>query len=64
LIVEGWTQEERRTCLDRFYEWRRSFLAGDEDFKDEEKGLMKLDARDQPRAEDDINDNDDDDDEL
>jgi DNA excision repair protein ERCC-6-like 2 len=60
LVVEGWTQEERRTCLDRFYEWRRGFLAGDEDFKDEQKGLMKPDAHDQLKAEDDINDDGDD----
>ncbi len=59
LVVEGWTQEERRTCLDRFYEWRRSVLAGYEDSKAEEKSLARLEADDQPRQE-----SDDDDDEL
>ena len=38
LIVEAWTQEERRTCLDCFYEWRRKLLAGDEDAE-----LVRLD---------------------
>ena len=46
LVVEGWTQEERRTCLDRFYEWRREVLAGEEDFEEEEKGLVELVALD------------------
>ena len=27
LVVEGWTQEERRNCLDRFYALRRRELA-------------------------------------
>lgn len=27
LVVEGWTQEERRRCLERFYEGRRKALA-------------------------------------
>ena len=50
LFVEGWTQEERRNCLHRFYEWRRKVLAGDEDLKDEENGLAKLeDDDDQPK---------------
>lgn len=42
LVVEAWTQEERRTCLDRFYEWRRKLLAGDEGVKDEDAELTKL----------------------
>jgi hypothetical protein len=27
LVVEGWTQEQRRTALDRFYASRRAALA-------------------------------------
>jgi hypothetical protein len=27
LVVEGWTQEQRRTALDRFYSSRRRSLA-------------------------------------
>lgn len=46
LVVEGWTQEERRTYLDHFYEWRRKVLAREEDLDKEEKGLMELDALD------------------
>lgn len=33
LVVEGWTQQERRNCLDRFYEWRREILAANENSK-------------------------------
>ena len=44
LVVEAWTQEERRSCLDRFYAWRRKVLAGDEGLKDEALGLSKLDT--------------------
>jgi DNA excision repair protein ERCC-6-like 2 len=56
LIVEAWTQEERRTCLDRFYEWRRVVLAGEEDIGEEEKGsveLVGLEAAKQASDEDD-----------
>lgn len=65
LVVEGWTQEERRSCLDHFYEWRRSVLAGDEDLKDGDlrdgqKCLAKLQANEKPQQESD----DDDDEEL
>lgn len=28
LVVENWTQAERRECLDRFYEYRRDMLGG------------------------------------
>ncbi|KAF7509773.1 hypothetical protein GJ744_007468 [Endocarpon pusillum] len=42
LVVEGWTQEERRTCLDRFYEWRREVLAGEGDIEEEETDLLEL----------------------
>jgi DNA excision repair protein ERCC-6-like 2 len=53
LTVEGWTQEERRTFLDRFYEWRRRFLAGEADMKLEEKGKAELDDCHQPDHESD-----------
>ena len=42
LVVEGWTQEQRRTCLDRFYECRRKVLAGDEEFQGEDRRLEDL----------------------
>jgi DNA excision repair protein ERCC-6-like 2 len=61
LTVEGLTQEERRTCLDCFYEWRRKFLAGEEDLKLEERGMVEPDDCNQPEHE---SDDDDDDDEL
>lgn len=65
LVVEGWTQEDRRTCLDRFYEWRRSVFAREEvkdnemkgkDLKDEEKEVAKLDVSDRPKQERDDDD--------
>jgi DNA excision repair protein ERCC-6-like 2 len=56
LTVEGWTQEERRTFLDRFYEWRRSFLAREDDMKLEEKGNVELDSCNQPKHESDNDD--------
>ena len=31
LVVEGWTQQRRRDCLERFYRYRRGVLAGRED---------------------------------
>jgi DNA excision repair protein ERCC-6-like 2 len=59
LIVEAWTQEDRRTCLDRFYEWRRKFVAGDEVVKDEDIGLAELETDIEAKQE-----SDEDDDEL
>jgi DNA excision repair protein ERCC-6-like 2 len=43
LVVEGWTQAERRACLDRFYEWRK-------------KVLGEVDAYDQPQEKSDNTD--------
>lgn len=60
LVVEGWTQAERRTCLDRFYEWRRAVLSGDEEFKAEEGDMIKMDAYDQVKQDSDGDDSDDD----
>ena len=56
LTVEGWTQEERRTCLDHFYETRRRFLAGEEDMKLEDNGNAELDDSHQPEHESDDDD--------
>ena len=37
LVVESWTQAERRECLEKFYRWRRDVLEGvDGGLKDEE----------------------------
>ncbi|KAK7534580.1 putative DNA excision repair protein [Phyllosticta citricarpa] len=37
LIAEGWTQEQRRNCLDEFYRRRRQRLRREQAEKDEEK---------------------------
>ena len=37
LVVEGWTQAERRTCLDKFYAVRRKELGLDSSNKDKDK---------------------------
>jgi hypothetical protein len=29
LVVEGWTQQQRRDCLDRFYRDRKEMLNGE-----------------------------------
>lgn len=47
LVVEHWTQAERRECLDRFYHYRRDLLAGivkDEEAK-VEKGVKTEDVK-------------------
>jgi hypothetical protein len=52
LVVEGWTQEQRRNCLDAFYKRRAAMLAreaaeetGDESTKQEENASGLDDAK-------------------
>ncbi|KAJ9616683.1 hypothetical protein H2200_000402 [Cladophialophora chaetospira] len=47
LVVENWTQAERRECLDRFYRYRRDMLRGhvkNEDYRKEEPMDVKKEA--------------------
>ena len=56
LVVESWTQAERRECLEKFYRWRRDVLEGvvegldeglkDEEVKEEENGLKSESVED------------------
>lgn len=70
LLVEGWTQEKRRTCLDQFYEWRRERLAGGKDQKHETLEYVKKEEDEsRPVIKEEVDgivvvDDDDDDDEL
>lgn len=50
LVVESWTQEERRSCLDTFYERRKQKLAGDAG-AEQEKPKTELDDKREVKAE-------------
>jgi superfamily II DNA/RNA helicase len=39
LLVEGWTQEQRRNCLEKFYRMRREALLGDSGTSGDASGL-------------------------
>jgi DNA excision repair protein ERCC-6-like 2 len=56
LVVEAWTQEERRACLDHFYESRRKILSGVEEKKTEDDGLAQLGAHEEAKLESDDDD--------
>ena len=52
LIVEGWTQAQRRSCLEKFYEKRRNMLTGEQSGKE---GGSGDDTADDDDEDDDLN---------
>lgn len=45
LVVEGWTQADRRECLDRFYSWRKKVISAQEIGSKQPDGEMVRNSR-------------------